>query len=215
MSSDDETQSSATESNPFAELAPSAQQLRDLAAGTLRRARSSLDDLERELASSPEGAAMTGIRDLVPEPAHADDSDLETKQLDELWARVSGRDAYEQLLSLFIVNGIVRDALVGFAELGKPPVDLVEELDWTPWHDAIVETLKALFERDIHVDDRLAMWGRRIAGDAVVWTRQLAGIEPGTSADTLVEGAEAGAEKFAKVLFANHSRRMNALKLAA
>jgi hypothetical protein len=215
VSSDDETQSSATESNPFAQLAPAPQHLRDVAAGTLRRARSSFGDLERELAASPEGEEMARIRDLVPSPANGEDSDLVTKQLDELWARVSGRNAYEQLLSLFIVNGIVRDALVGFGELGEPPVGLGDELDWAPWHDAIVETLKALFERDIHVDDRLAMWGRRIAGDAVVWARQLAGIEPGKSADALVEGAEAGAEKFAGVLLANHSRRMNALKLAA
>lgn len=214
MSSEDAEKSSATESNPFAELAPEPQLLRDVAASTLRRTRLSLDDLQRELARTPEADAIPRIRDLV----RADEStepDAVTKLLDDLWARVSGRTAYEQLLSLFLVNGIVQDAVLGFGALRTPVVEFGDELDWSGWQDEIVAMLQALFERDIHIDDRLAMWGRRTAGDAVLWTRQFAGIAPGKSADTVVEGAEAGAEAFAGELLANHSRRMNRLKLAA
>lgn len=212
MSSEDATKSSATESNLFAELAPQPQRLRELADGLLRRARTSLADIESELASTPEGPRIREVIELVPERDSLESAEA-GEQLDALWARVQGRTAYEQLLTLFIALGMAEDALGQYAQLRE--ADISDALGWQPWHDEIVAVLQELFERDIHIDDRLAMWGRRIAGDTMLWARELAGIELGASADDVLDGAEAGAQKFGKELFANHSRRMNQLKLAA
>jgi hypothetical protein len=214
VSTDDENQNAAAEPNAFAALAPAPELLRGIAAGTIRRARASLTDLASELDATAEGEDIRAVLAALPE-AGDDETDEATTHLDALWARVSGRTPYEQLLSLYLADGVVRDALVAYGELRDPVVDLEGDLDWSGWHDEIVNLLRAPFERDKHIDDRLAMWGRRIAGDAVLWTRSLAGIPEGASADTVAEGAEPDAERFAAALFANHSRRMNSLALAA
>lgn len=153
-----------------------------IATGTLVRTRASLAAIAAEV---PEHAEFEAVKDAVP-PASGDSADL-----DELWARVTGRTPYEQALSLHLVGGIVADAL---AEFGVAT-------EWEAWQQRLVAVLTTVGAADRERRDRLAMWGRRVAGDAVVW------------ATTLRAGVDV--EALAARLFANHSRRMNKLGMAA
>lgn len=189
-----------------------------------------LTALEREFLDVPVRGFIVASRDeyaALSTEARRRVNGEDAEAIAELGARfvqaVHGRDRFERLLSVHLGAGFVRDALrqlVGWElEVGRIDASVADELgallEWDAAQAPLVEALLALFEEDITLDDRLAMWGRRIAGDAAVWGRELLGIAPGATADSVVAGSEEIVEEFQAGLMAEHSRRMNALRLAA
>ena len=189
-----------------------------------------LTALEREFETSPVRDRLVAARDefaglsaQLRQSVTGDDAE-EVAELGAAFVQaVHGRDRFERLLSVHLGAGFVRDALAQVLEwqleVGEVDEDAAAEtralLEWEAAQAPLVDALLALFDEDITLDDRLAMWGRRIAGDAAVWGRQLLGIAPGATADSVVAGSEDLVAEFQAGLMAEHSRRMNALKLAA
>lgn len=171
-------------------------------------------------------AARDGVATLAEKarkdasPEHAAE---EAELVAALRASTQGRDRFERLLSAHLVLGFAEDTLrhhVGWlSELVEGDAESVESLSallgWQVPQFELVAALQDCFAEDDLVDDRLAMWGRRIAGDSAVWALTTCGIAPGTPASKVAEGADEPVEEFLRELFAQHSRRMNTLALAA
>ncbi|RRJ88598.1 hypothetical protein EG850_00135 [Gulosibacter macacae] len=167
--------------------------------------------------------SIAGFAAAARAEAPADNPEAVVALVDGLRVPTRGRDRFERLLTThsnlgFAEDG-VRQQLEWLIELGRVDETWQQKfealLGWDDAQTALVAALKQAFEEDTTVDDRLAMWGRRNAGDAAVWGRQLCGIEPGTRADDVIEGAEEVTVAFLAKFLAQHSRRMNALALAA
>lgn len=192
---------------------PPVEQLERLADALIARQRRELTSLtDTEEISKDVRERLSSALAKLPEATGKQD-EAAVALLEVLWARVAGRDTPEQCCSLLIASGIAMDAITHYVELVGERNEAAE--DFTVSCAEVSAALTMWFESDPTLDDRLAMWARRVAGDTVVWTREVLGIEPGMSADSLSAGAEAGAEAVAGRLFAEHSRRMNELKLAA
>ena len=200
------------DASPFASLIPEPGRLASMADAIVARQRRELTALA-EQGELPEAVRvqLDNAVAALPEATGSQD-DAAIALLEVLWARVSGRNTVEHAGSLLISSGIAMDALVEYARMVDSQITQAEE-----FNASLTELSEALstLTGDSAVSARLAVWARRIAGDTVVWTREILGIEPGSSADTLAAGAEAGAERLASQLFSNHSRRMNTLNLAA
>ncbi|WP_424464980.1 ferritin-like fold-containing protein [Pseudoclavibacter helvolus] len=131
--------------------------------------------------------------------------------------RVLGHDWAQRLLSCHLSSGFFRDFFEEVAEHGGvdyrdalAPVLLTDEQ-----RDQLLPVIEAAIHYEDGLGDRLAMWGRRIVGDTVLAIRLALDVPLGTSGDDLVPSGEEQLEKLASVLYAGHSRRMNALGLAA
>lgn len=209
----DATAETNPQTAPFASLVPDEQRLHALADALVARQRRELTAVAESTEFSDDArASLADAIAALPAATGAQD-EAAVALLEVLWARVTGRDTAEHVCSLVIASGIAMDAIAELAKLSGTSIEAHEA--FTASTAAIISALEICFAADTKLDDRLAMWGRRVAGDTVVWSREIVGIEPGMSADELTAGAEAGAERFAKALFAEHSRRMNLLKLAA
>ena len=135
------------------------------------------------------------------------------EEVDQLWQYVRGRTREERLLTCYLVSGFCDDAVAWIDELHDEVAPVTDP--GAPARDALREGIERLFAIDPSQRGRLAMWGRRIAGDCVVWVRMLLGVAPGRSGDEIAFGGERALERLGARLFANHSRRMSALRLAA
>jgi len=174
-----------------------------------------------ELVAARDGFARLAAK--AREGAGVDDPVEVAAIVDALRRPLRGRDRFERLLSVHLGAGFVEDAIAqsvallaetgGIEPAGQAAFD--ELLGWEDAQAPLVTALRRLFEEDSTLDDRLAMWGRRIAGDAGVWARGFYGIPASKRADEVVEGAEELLEGFLQEYYAQHSRRMNALALAA
>lgn len=216
-----------SESELYTELVPEPSILRRYAVLSLASVRTHASALSGEDPESPvaeqigcaaeawEGLATRALERLGDETPVSDG--VFERLLAELWETTRGRSPQEQLLTLHLNAGLLEDVCrhlaTGHGEDGAAEVD--ELLNWQDAQADLIAALKGLFERDTHIDDRLAMWGRRIAGDQAVWARRVIGIEPGQSVDEVVPGAHPIEAAFVKQIFAQHSRRMNELALAA
>lgn len=221
------TVTSNAETSPaelYAALVPSAERLRRFAARVLVSLHAEVVVLREKYASSPVAGTIGAAAERFgryAETARQAVQEGPERELDSLIAdlrgRTGGRTHHEQLLSVHLNAAIVEDALRHLAAgHGEDAAAAVEPLlGWQEGHDLLRDALKALFEIDNRLDDRLAMWGRRIAGDQAVWARRIVGVEPGRHADEVREGADEIVEPYVAELFAQHSRRMNALELAA
>lgn len=137
-------------------------------------------------------------------------------ELDEFATRVAGRDWDERMVTCHLAAGILRDFYATVVDLlgdaGEPLRPLIDDREVQhELHAIITERLGG----DPHRADRLAMWGRRITGDSLLAVRRALGFPDGTPADDVRDGAEEVVESLAAELMAEHSRRMNALGLAA
>lgn len=205
------------ETEIYAALVPDTDALRVLAARALVSISRELDALREAYASLTValevGRAADLFADLTDRARAAEGDEPHAKfdaLLSDLWQDTRGRDRHEQLFTVYLNAGVIEDAL---RHWGKGELD--DLLGWQEGHDALVLVFKRLFELDNRLDDRLAMWGRRIAGIAVLWSRRILGVEAGQRPDEVVDGADHLVEGMVTELFAQHSRRMNALALAA
>ncbi|KAB1643457.1 hypothetical protein [Gulosibacter chungangensis] len=205
------------ETEIFAALVPAPDSLRVLATRALVSIERELNALRGEYASLSVALEVAKAADLftaladraraaVGTEPHAQSDAL----LTDLWQDTRGRNHFEQLFSVHLNAGFIEDALGHWGAEG-----LEDLLGWQEAHEVLVGVFKKLFELDNRLDDRLAMWGRRIAGISVLWSRRIVGVEAGQSPDEVIEGADQLVEAMVTELFAQHSRRMNALALAA
>ena len=219
-----------TRESAIAALVPAPSRLRSVLAQLLSSFEAELAGLVGEFHGLQVGDELVAGRDgfaALADRARAEagvDDPLEVAAVvDALRGPIRGRDRFERLLSVHLGAGFVEDAMgqsvALLAESGG--VDEAERqalhglLGWSDAQAPLVAGLQKLFEADSTLDDRLAMWGRRIAGDAGVWARGFLGVRPEQTADEVVEGGDAIVERFLQEYFAQHSRRMNALALAA
>ncbi|MGO1542733.1 MAG: hypothetical protein ACTHXA_00145 [Gulosibacter sp.] len=198
-------------------LVPATAELRQFAVRALVSLETELDALRKEYSSLSVALEISHAADLIAQRAGyaretvgAEPHEHYDNLIAQLWARTRGRDAHEQLLSVHLNAGFFEDVL---RHLGDGQLD--DLIGWEDVQESVVDALRKLFELDTKLDDRLAVWGRRIAGDSVLWARQILGIAPGEHPDDVIEGADEIVEAMVKALFAQHSRRMNTLELAA
>lgn len=205
------------ETEIFAALVPAPDSLRVLATRALVSIERELNALRGEYASLSVALEVAKAADLfaaLADRARAAVGTAPHAQYDalltDLWQDTRGRNHFEQLFSVHLNAGFIEDALGHWGGEG-----LDDLLGWEEAHEVLVGVFKKLFELDNRLDDRLAMWGRRIAGISVLWSRRIVGVEAGQSPDEVIEGADQIVEAMVTELFAQHSRRMNALALAA
>lgn len=205
------------ETEIYAALVPEKDELRLLAARSLVSIQRQLDALREEYASLSVAIEVGRAADIfasLRERGQAIVGDEPNAKLDallaDLWEETRGRDHHEQLMTVHLNAGFIEDAL---RHWGGDELD--DLLGWGEAHEALVAVLQRLFALDSSLDDRLAMWGRRLAGISVLWSRRIVGVEEGQCPDDVIEGADQIVEAMVTELFAQHSRRMNTLALAA
>lgn len=132
--------------------------------------------------------------------------------VDELMGHVLGRTALERLLSCYLIAGFAHDTARGIADLTPGQDDLVSALNDDVDESAMQTSLKSLIGDDQVVSDELAMWGRRIIGDCIVYAREAFGVRPD---EPVGEQAVKEVEKFVSHVVAEHTVRMNSLGLTA
>ncbi|MDJ1370578.1 hypothetical protein [Gulosibacter molinativorax] len=205
------------ETEIYAALVPATSELRIFAARALISIQRELDALREEYASLSVALEVgnaadlyTGLADRARESEGVEPHAKFDALLADLWRETRGRDQHEQLFSVYLNAGFIEDALRHWG--GSELDDL---LGWDEGQESLVAVFKTLFDLDTTLDDRIAMWGRRIAGAAVLWSRRIVGVEAGQSPDDVIDGADQIVEAMVTELFAQHSRRMNALALAA
>lgn len=134
--------------------------------------------------------------------------------LDEFVERVRGRDTAERLISCYLTSGFLHDLyreLVGLLP-AVPKTKAEPLLDDAEEQELLRGVLASMFEADALVGPRVAMWGRRIMGDCILFARERFGLPRGAAAP---EKEAELVESLLSHLMANHSRRMSALGLAA
>jgi hypothetical protein len=139
--------------------------------------------------------------------------------------RTQPRDWHESLMKAFVSDGIVKDFYREISEHFDAGLrDLVHGVLAESGHaEYIVEQLRAAIERDPRLGGRLALWGRRLVGEALSQAQValtyrggevLRLLTSGSRQDAAVAGADQLAEIFARIT-REHSRRMSALGLVA
>lgn len=121
-----------------------------------------------------------------------------------------GADFYESLMTSHITAGILDDFFARLA-IGLPTHDAARITPiYLPSHEAVLaEQLRISIEADHRLAPRLAMWGRRLVGDAMLVARAALATPPESEKD------EARIEPVFTELIAAHTRRMDALGLTA
>lgn len=201
---------------------PSIERLRALEAAIFLRAEQESARLADTYADSEVGELIASARDEFASAVAELNADIPAgdvrtadASVESLRAAVEGRDQQEQLLSLHISSGFAVDAVAQLlgarAEISGVAAERTAAEHITAAHQALVAAVELLFADDTLLDDRLAMWGRRVAGDCAVWARTLLGID----SDEVKPEADETVEWLVSHCFSEHSRRMNELKLAA
>lgn len=139
--------------------------------------------------------------------------------IDALHDRTRPGDWFESLMKAHVIDSVSGDFYVAIARALAPEARLlvqeVQALDeQNKWlHDR----LRAALDEDPRLASRLALWGRRLLGEALTQARRI--NERGLRWDQLFASSdEAGNERLARLfatLVENHSRRMAALGLTA
>ncbi len=142
--------------------------------------------------------------------------------VDAFHARTAPTDWLEGLVKAYVGDGIAADFYRAIAELLDPPYrDLVRQVLADTGHaDFVVSRVRAATAEDPTVAGRLALWARRLVGEALAQAHRVA-AERAPLAGLLVSGAARAAaagqgdigRMFARLTDA-HDERMAALGLA-
>ncbi|PWJ56205.1 Bacterioferritin (cytochrome b1) [Quadrisphaera granulorum] len=158
----------------------------------------------RELGADPQGA----MRPFVA-------------AVDAYHERTTPNDWLEGLLKAYVGEGIATDFYREVAAFAPEPTrDLVVRLlDETSGAEFVVGAVLEATERDPRVAGRLALWGRRLVGEALSQAQRVA-ADRSSLTTLLVEGGGAGTDlvaigKMFNRLTENHVRRMLRLGLTA
>ena len=133
-----------------------------------------------------------------------------TAKVDFFQRVTQGADFYESVMTSHITAGILDDFFARLA-LGLPAADAARVSPlYVPSHESVLaEQLRIGIDANPQLAPRLAMWGRRLVGDAMLVARSALATPPSTEKD------EARIEPVFTELIAAHTRRMDALGLTA
>ena len=139
--------------------------------------------------------------------------------LDAFHARTAPADWLEGLVKAYVGDGIAADFYRAVAELLEPQAQalVLEVLADTGHADFVISRVRAAIEADPTVAGRLALWARRLVGEALAQAHRVVAERPALA--RLVVGAvgEAGGQGDIGRLFARitdaHDQRMAALGL--
>jgi ferritin-like protein len=140
----------------------------------------------------------------------------------EFHAQTAPGDWLESLVKAYVGDGIATDFYREVAEIVDPETrDLVLEVCSDTGHaNFAVATVRAAIEQDPRIAGRLALWGRRLVGEAMSQAQRVAAERDGLA--MLIVGGVGGpglgldglGEMFGR-LTDNHTRRMQTLGLQA
>lgn len=129
-------------------------------------------------------------------------------------AAIEGADWYEQVLALHVVSGLLVDFFVAIAP-GLPSDDrdaMLRTLRSESTHALLVGLLQQAIEATPRLSDRLAVWGRRIVGDALL--QMYLAVNGPDDAGRAVPSQPRLEPAFNDIV-ASHTRRMDELGLTA
>jgi hypothetical protein len=144
--------------------------------------------------------------------------------IDEFHARTTPADWVEGVVKAYVGNGIGVDFYREVAALvdDRTRALVLDVLDDTGHADFAVERVRRAIEEDPRIAGRLALWGRRIVGEAlaqaqhVVAEREpLADLLMGAAAEPDATTDAAEVQRLFLRIAEHHSRRMAALGLSA
>lgn len=143
-----------------------------------------------------------------------------TEALDAFHASTAPADWLEGLVKAYVGDGIGADFYREVAAYVDPRTrELVEHVCADLGHSSfVIETVRAAIEADPAVAGRLALWARRLVGEALAQAQRVA-AEHEALVELLVEGGEGGASlaeigRMLARITDNHAARMNALGLS-
>lgn len=125
-----------------------------------------------------------------------------------------GADWYEQLLAIHVTSGLLSDFFVA-ASGGLPEEDrdaMLRALRDESAHDELVALLRRAIEQTPRLSDRLAVWGRRLVGDALL--QMYLAVNGPDDAGRAVPSQPRLEPAFNDIV-ASHTRRMDELGLTA
>lgn len=127
---------------------------------------------------------------------------------------IDGADWYEQVLALHVASGLLVDFFVAIAP-GLPADDrdaMLRALRSETTHPLLVGLLQQAIEATPRLSDRLAVWGRRIVGDALL--QMYLAVNGPDDAGRAVPSQPRLEPAFNDIV-ASHTRRMDELGLTA
>lgn len=127
---------------------------------------------------------------------------------------IDGADWYEQVLALHVASGLLVDFFVAIAP-GLPADDrdaMLRALRNETPHPLLVGLLQQAIEATPRLSDRLAVWGRRIVGDALL--QMYLAVNGPDDAGRAVPSQPRLEPAFNDIV-ASHTRRMDELGLTA
>ncbi len=144
------------------------------------------------------------------------------RPLEEFHAQTRPNDWLEGLVKAYVGDGVAMDFYREIAAYLDPRTrELVDSVSQDLGHSAfIVDRVRAAIRDDPRVAGRLALWGRRLIGEALSQAQRVA-AERDALSSLLVGGVDRPGADLAEMgrmlarLTENHTRRMSALGLAA
>ena len=141
---------------------------------------------------------------------------------DAFHARTAPADWLEGLVKAYVGDGLAADfyrEVAAFVDAGTREL-IIESLDDSGQSGFVVDRVRRAIVEDHRVGGRLALWGRRLMGEALTQAQQVAAERDALSA-LLAGGVDRPAMDLAAIsrlftrLTENHSKRMEALGLSA
>jgi len=139
--------------------------------------------------------------------------------LDAFHARTAPADWLEGLVKAYVGDGIAADFYRAVAELLEPQAQalVLEVLADTGHADFVISRVRAAIEADPTVAGRLALWARRLVGEALAQAHRVVAERPSLARLVVGAAGEAGGQGDIGRLFARitdaHDQRMAALGL--
>jgi hypothetical protein len=139
--------------------------------------------------------------------------------LDEFHGRTAPADWLEGLVKAYVGDGIAADFYRAVAELLEPRARalVLEVLADTGNAEFVVARVRAAIEADPPLAGRLALWARRLVGEALAQAHRVVAERPALAMLVAGTGSEAGAQGDIGRMFARltdaHDRRLAALGL--
>lgn len=145
-----------------------------------------------------------------------------TAAIDEWHRRTPPADWYEGLMKAYAGTAIAADFYVEISRYLDPQTQaLVQQtVDGTPQSEFAVAVLRTAIDEEPRIGSRLALWGRRLVGEALSQAQRVAAEHEALTSILVDDGSGAGADlaelsRMFERLTTNHTRRMEALGLTA
>ncbi|MDN5669177.1 MAG: ferritin-like domain-containing protein [Renibacterium salmoninarum] len=158
-----------------------------------------------------------GNFELVAERLSGLDQDVEAAMLpfqpsiDAFHERTRPADWYESIMKAYVIDTISADFYRSVSQFLDPATaQLVQQIqDSAPTSDGLQERLRQMLDDDPRLASRLALWGRRLVGEALSQAQRVS-LE-----GAALPGADAFRAELMAALTRNHSLRMSQLGLTA